>query len=164
MIQTGEGALNETQIILQRMRELAVQSYNDTNTDDDRKQLQSEITQLNQEVDRIGNTTEFNTKKLLDGSCKGVSAAVAGTMQVNNNSSMTVNSLSTGGASVIVKKCKVDRAYMLVRVAAATAGTYTAADFKVIGPDGKASTDITITSTHMVFGSNISSTATNLNL
>lgn len=68
MIQTAEGALNETHSILQRMRELAVQSSNDTNTDADRKEIQKEITQLKKEVDRISTTTEFNTKKLLNGS------------------------------------------------------------------------------------------------
>nr|WP_050632252.1 flagellin [Bacillus andreraoultii] len=68
LIQTAEGALNETHSILQRMRELAVQSSNDTNTDVDREAIQDEINQLNQEIDRIGNTTEFNTKKLIDGS------------------------------------------------------------------------------------------------
>jgi flagellin len=67
MIQTAEGALNETHAIIQRMRELAVQSANDTNTDDDRQKIQLEVTQLLQEVDRIANTTEFNTQVLLNG-------------------------------------------------------------------------------------------------
>lgn len=67
MIQTAEGALNETHSILQRMRELSVQSSNDTNTDDDRAELQKEINQLTDEIDRISITTEFNTKKLLNG-------------------------------------------------------------------------------------------------
>lgn len=67
LIQTAEGALNETQSILQRMRELAVQASNDTNTANDRAEIQKEIDQLTQEIDRIGNTTEFNTKKLLNG-------------------------------------------------------------------------------------------------
>ena len=71
LVQTAEGALNETHSILQRMRELAVQSSNGTNTDDDRKALQEEITQLKDEVNRISTTTEFNTKKLLDGSLNG---------------------------------------------------------------------------------------------
>lgn len=71
LVQTAEGALQETQNILQRMRELAVQASNDTNTDDDRTQIQNEIDQLTQEVDRIANTTEFNSKKLLDGSLTG---------------------------------------------------------------------------------------------
>src|SRR3712207_6584578 len=65
LIQTAEGALNETHSIVQRMRELSVQAANDTNTKDDREQIQKEINQLTEEVDRIGNTTEFNTIKLL---------------------------------------------------------------------------------------------------
>ncbi|MFD1020306.1 flagellin Hag [Thalassobacillus hwangdonensis] len=67
LIQTAEGALNETHSILQRMRELSVQSSNDTNTADDRKELQKEVNELIDEIDRIGNQTQFNTKNLLDG-------------------------------------------------------------------------------------------------
>ncbi|OIQ09838.1 A-type flagellin [Moorella thermoacetica] len=67
LIQTAEGALNETHSILQRMRELAVQSASDTNTNDDRAQIQKEIDQLAEELSRISNTTEFNTKNLLAG-------------------------------------------------------------------------------------------------
>ena len=72
LIQTAEGALNETHSIVQRMRELAVQAANDTLTDADRQEIQKEINQLTQEVDRIAKTTEFNTKKLL----RGVSTTV----------------------------------------------------------------------------------------
>jgi flagellin len=78
LIQTAEGALNESQAILQRMRELAVQSATGTNTDDDRAALQNEISQLKTEIDRIGETTEFNTQKLLNGSLKSVGGAVTG--------------------------------------------------------------------------------------
>ena len=67
MIQTAEGALNETTSILQRMRELAVQSASDTNTDDDRAKIQAETDQLAKEISRISNTTEFNTQNLLAG-------------------------------------------------------------------------------------------------
>jgi len=67
LIQTAEGALNETHSILQRMRELAVQSANDTYTSDDRQQIQKEIDQLVSEIDRISSTTQFNSKNLLDG-------------------------------------------------------------------------------------------------
>ncbi|SFF24986.1 flagellin [Paenibacillus catalpae] len=67
LIQTAEGALNETHSILQRMRELATQSANGTNTDTDRSALQDEMNQLTSEINRIGNTTEFNTQKLLNG-------------------------------------------------------------------------------------------------
>ncbi|MDF2537026.1 MAG: flagellin [Herbinix sp.] len=71
MIQTAEGALNETHSILQRMRELGVQASNDTNTADDRSEIQKEVNQLTEEINRIGNNTEFNTKKLINGDAKG---------------------------------------------------------------------------------------------
>ncbi|OQP07649.1 flagellin [Geobacillus sp. 46C-IIa] len=71
LIQTAEGALNETHSILQRMRELAVQAASDTNTATDRAELQKEVDQLSQELSRIGNTTEFNTQKLLNGTFSG---------------------------------------------------------------------------------------------
>ncbi|MBU3159056.1 flagellin [Clostridium frigoris] len=77
MIGTGEGALNETTSILQRMRELAVQGSNDTNTTEDRTQIQKEMNQLTSETSRIGNTTQFNTQNLLDGSAGTVTAAAA---------------------------------------------------------------------------------------
>jgi Flagellin and related hook-associated proteins len=67
MINTAEGALIETQSILQRMRELAVNAANDTYTTEDRDEIQKEINQLTSEINRIGNTTEFNTQKLLTG-------------------------------------------------------------------------------------------------
>ncbi|MDS1029514.1 flagellin [Bacillota bacterium LX-D] len=75
LIQTAEGALNEVHSILQRMRELAVQASNDTATDSDRAELQKEVAQLKEEIDRISNTTEFNTKKLLDGSLEKAKVA-----------------------------------------------------------------------------------------
>lgn len=71
LIQTAEGALNESHSILQRMRELSVQAANGTETDDDREAVQSEIEQLQDELTRISETTEFNTMKLLDGSLAG---------------------------------------------------------------------------------------------
>ena len=67
LIQTAEGALNETHSILQRMNELATQAANDTNTSTDRKAIQSEIDALTSEIDRIQSTTQFNTQNLLDG-------------------------------------------------------------------------------------------------
>ncbi|MCQ4089317.1 MULTISPECIES: flagellin [unclassified Exiguobacterium] len=75
LIQTAEGALNETHSILQRMRELSVQSSNDTNTNEDRAELQKEVAELTSEVSRIANNTEFNTKTLMSG---GFSASGSG--------------------------------------------------------------------------------------
>ncbi len=67
LAQTAEGALNETHSILSRMRELAVQSSNETLTDDDRTKIQAELNQLVDSIDDIANNTEFNSKKLLNG-------------------------------------------------------------------------------------------------
>ncbi len=75
LIQTAEGALNESHSILQRMRQLAVQAANGTETDSDRGNIQDEIEQLQDELDRIAETTEFNTMKLLDGSFDGIAAS-----------------------------------------------------------------------------------------
>lgn len=77
LIQTAEGALNEQHSILQRMRELSVQAANGTETDDDREAVNNEIAQLQEELTRISETTEFNTMKLLDGSQAG-SASTTG--------------------------------------------------------------------------------------
>ncbi|OAG28580.1 flagellin N-terminal helical domain-containing protein [Thermodesulfatator autotrophicus] len=67
LAQTAEGALDEYTSILQRMRELAVQARNATNTDADRESLNAEFQQLKAELDRIANTTSFNNRKILDG-------------------------------------------------------------------------------------------------
>ncbi len=88
LIQTAEGAMNEVHSMLQRMRELAVQSANGTSTDDDRKAIQDEINQLTSEVNRIANGTEFNTRNIL----KGNEAP---------NSNSTVHRMSTGGPATV---------------------------------------------------------------
>ncbi|QOR35375.1 flagellin [Clostridium sp. 'deep sea'] len=67
LIQTAEGALQETHSILQRMRELAVQSSNDTNTQSERDEIQKEVDELAKEITRIANNTEFNSKKISNG-------------------------------------------------------------------------------------------------
>ena len=67
LIQTAEGALDETHSILARMRELAVQAANDTYDETDRDAIQAEISQLQDELDRVSETTEFNGRKLLNG-------------------------------------------------------------------------------------------------
>ena len=67
VIQTTDGALNEVTSMLQRMRELAVQAANDTNTPEDRAQIQKEVAQLRDEVDRVSSSTEFNSMQLLNG-------------------------------------------------------------------------------------------------
>jgi len=115
MIQTAEGALNETHSILQRMRELATQAANDTNTDSDREEIQKEINQLTSEINRIGNTTEFNTKKLLDGGAsarasslsnyeaEGVAAGGATIVGLNAMSVSAISSVSSSAETLTIK-------------------------------------------------------------
>ena len=68
VIQTADGAMNEVTSMIQRMRELSVQAANGINSISDKQQIQAEISQLREEIDRISSSTEFNTKQLLDGS------------------------------------------------------------------------------------------------
>lgn len=94
MVQTAEGALNETQSILQRMRELAVQASNDTNTAEDRASIQTELNHLTSEITRIGNTTEFNTKKVINGDMSGAGESAEmekQTLTFDNVADFTVN-------------------------------------------------------------------------
>ncbi len=85
LAQTAEGALQESTNILQRMRELAVQSANDTNSAEDRASLQAEVTQLVAELDRISDTTSFNGRGLLNASTAGA------LFQVGANSGQTIS-------------------------------------------------------------------------
>lgn len=86
LMQTAEGALQEVHSILQRMRELAVQGANDTNTEYDREQIQKEIEQLKLEIDSISEKTEFNTRKLLNGS----SAVLSSISKATDNAASVV--------------------------------------------------------------------------
>ena len=95
LAQTAEGALGKVGDMLQRMRELAVQSSNATNSDSDRKALQAEVSQMVAEIDRVAKTSSFNGKKLLDGSFAG------GVFQVGANAgdNITVGSLANSKAN-----------------------------------------------------------------
>jgi len=106
LIQTAEGALNETQNILQRMRELAVQAGNDTNTSVDRDEIQKEVNQLTSEINRIANTTEFNTQKLLNGNASGGLTMQIGanggqtfTVQINTMDAVALKVAGSGGST-----------------------------------------------------------------
>ena len=92
LAQTAEGALEETTNILQRIRELAVQSANDTNNGSDRESIQAEVAQLKTELDRIAGTTNFNGNNVLDGSF------LSRDLQVGANVGETIN-VSIGGAA-----------------------------------------------------------------
>jgi len=99
MLQTAEGGLSETQNILQRMRELAVQGANDTLTAADRQNIKDELDQLSGEIDRISKGTDFNTISLLGG---GTIATSGITFQIGANAGNTVNiSISTANTSAL---------------------------------------------------------------
>ena len=101
LVQTAEGALNETHSILQRMNELATQAANDTNTTADRNAIQSEINQLTSEIDRIQSTTQFNTMNLIDGSFTGKNLQVGSlsgqaiSISIQNMNSSTIFGANT---------------------------------------------------------------------
>lgn len=112
LIQTAEGALNETHSILQRMRELSVQAANDTNDNTvDRAAIQSEIDALIDEVDRISTDTQFNGKDLLDGSAGTLKFHVGAnatqsisfdmTTIASDSTTLAINTLKTGGADAL---------------------------------------------------------------
>ena len=102
LIQTAEGAMNEIHSVIQRMRELAVQGANDTNVYDDRKAITDEMVELKDEIDRIANSTEFNTMKLLNGTFDGGESGdpdKALTLQVGankNDEDIQIGSLEAG--------------------------------------------------------------------
>jgi len=103
LIQTAEGALNETHSILNRMRDLAVQAANDTNTDDDRTAIQQEVDELVSELDRIADTTQFNTQALLDGTFSGKIIHIG----ANSGEALTVDISSMKAADLSVDTLSV---------------------------------------------------------
>ena len=103
LIQVAEGALNETHSILQRMNELATQAANDTNTSVDRQSIKDEIKQLNEELDRISSTTQFNKQDLLTGGFSGklqVGALEGQTMDVKISLAVSAKGLKVSAVEV----------------------------------------------------------------
>jgi len=98
LIQTAEGALNETHSILQRMRVLAVQSANDTNITADRTAVQAEVNQLLAEVNRIATNTQFNTQTLLDGTFTGRMFHIGA--NAGQNVSLSVANMNATGLAI----------------------------------------------------------------
>ena len=166
MVSTAEGALNETTSILQRMRELAVQGSNDTNTTTDRTAMQTEMNQLTSEVNRIGNTTEFNTQKLLQGDGKtnltatGVASANAtlagGTAQTTVEATQT----STFTASAVAATTSVFTMNGQTIAITYTANVGTQADDAVYGMTGGNTATGTVKVNLAAAGTNLNQTVT----
>jgi flagellin len=162
MSQTAEGALQESTNILQRMRELAVQSANDTNSASDRLSLNEEIVQLKNEIDRIAVTTEFNGRKVIDGTMTDATFQVGANAGVNQTISFSIDSARTAdlGTTAIITVTAASASY----TATAGSGLLTAtAD--VAGIDGNYtitvvdSADGATTSSVTVSGTTITVTA-----
>ena len=145
LAQTAEGAMQESTNILQRMRELAVQSANDTNSASDRASLQSEVDQLKQELTRIAETTTFNGKKLLDGSMISAQFQVGanagetisfgiGSARATDlgNHSLTTNNATAGGIEVAT-----------AANAASQANNVKAQDLTIVGKEGSEKVSVT---------------------
>ena len=131
LAQTAEGALQESTNILQRMRELSVQSANDTNTAEDRSSLQAEVEQLQAELDRIAETTTFNGKNLLDGSMIGAKFQVGA--EAGETISISISSAETDQLGV--SRIQLDDSAMNSVVTAATAA---------VGTNGVSATTLTL--------------------
>lgn len=103
LIQTAEGALNETHSMLQRMRELAVQASNDTNTTEDRLSIQGEADQLAKDINRVARDTQFNGQDLLTGA-GGPNSDGSFAFQVgaNENQQITVQIGAMDGSTLLV--------------------------------------------------------------
>ena len=90
VISTAEGAINEIQSMLTRLKELSVQAANDVNSDDEREAIQKEINQINKEIDRISEQTEFNTQSLINGNLsRRVSSDLQGVNQLSESDNST---------------------------------------------------------------------------
>ncbi|WP_010631892.1 flagellin [Sporolactobacillus vineae] len=120
LIQTAEGALSETTSILQRMRELAVQAGNTTNTSEDVSQINTELSHLYSEVDRISNVTAFNTQNLLGGSFVGTLQIGANSGEILNFgiSNMSAGSLFSGFARASIVSLTADNTSASVAISA----------------------------------------------
>jgi len=116
LAQTAEGALGEVTNNLQRIRELAVQSSNATNSSSDRTALQAEVSQLLNEIDRVANQTSFNGVKLLDGSFSGAVFQVG----ANAGESITVTSITDANVAAIGSVSQASGAALTVSASAIT--------------------------------------------
>ena len=124
VIQTADGALNEVTSMLQRMRELAVQAANDTNTPEDRAQIQKEVAQLRDEVDRVSSSTEFNSMQLLNGDMQ-TKAYADGVTRLSVSSAVDPGTYQIQIVQAAMKATLTGRTYASDEVTAAEAGSFT---------------------------------------
>ncbi|MDA9690089.1 flagellin [Betaproteobacteria bacterium] len=128
-VETAEGAMQEVTSILQRMRELAIQSASDTNSDADREFLQNEIDQLSTELDRIASTTQYNGINVLDGSYAnkvfqiGANAGQTMNISVGSMASSVLGVATSNSASVSNASTQVNTSQTVTTGGATAKGT-----------------------------------------
>ncbi|SDZ76021.1 flagellin [Desulfuromusa kysingii] len=154
LAQTAEGALQESTNILQRMRELAVQSANDTNSDSDRASLNDEVIQLKAELDRIAETTEFNGKAVIDGTMSNATFQVGANAGTNQTISFGIDSakgadLGTAG-NIAVTSAVAEGTFSSLSFEGAAAGTTANGTYNVVFEAGA----VTSTSAAYASGTN----------
>ncbi len=162
LAQTAEGALQESGNILQRIRQLAVQSANDSNSAGDRKALQAEVSQLTSELNRIANTTTFNGKKVLDGSFAGQKFQVGA--DANQTINVTISDARATALGNYARNTTNATAGQGIEVATAAAASlannnFQAQDITINGSLGQA----TVTATTLVAGSTARTIASEVN-
>jgi flagellin len=134
LAQTAEGALQETTNLLQRMRELAIQSANDTNSDSDRQSIQDEVTNLKAEINRIAETTSFNNRNLLDGSFGSAKFHVGS----ESNQTITVTTGNARGTNLGSHRVSLQAEAAVGTDAAGATTGYTGAGMVINGSVGSA--------------------------
>ena len=140
MINTAEGAQTEIVNILQRMRELSVQSANDTNTTDDRGYMQSEMSQLKSELDRISQSTSWAGQKLLDGNFAAKTLQIGPSASTSEQINIGIDSMAAGSMGTF----RLDSTSDVVTAADGVAGISQAVtNFDVIGHKGSAEATFT---------------------
>ncbi|ATP46157.1 flagellin [Pseudomonas putida] len=145
--QTAEGAMQESTSILQRMRELSLQSANGSNSDDDRTSLQQEFTALSGELTRIANTTTFGGRKVLDGSFQNVSFQIGSS--ANETISFGMTDISSTGLKGSFSEAKTDGvatdlSAVVTGAVATGASTFRAAPVAYTAPTGTDTIDLVL--------------------
>lgn len=137
MAQTAEGALSESTNILQRIRELAIQSANDTNSSSDRSSLQAEVNQLQQEMTRIAETTTFNERNILDGSLSDAQFQVGASANETISFSISSAKATDLGDNALTSSNSIGIEAATTRGADTTAGNNVGAqDLTIVGERG----------------------------
>lgn len=139
LLETADGALGEVHDILDRMKELAVQAANDTNTAADRSAIQSELDSLSQEIDRIGSTTEFNTYKIFQGSYSTITDGSGSSVAVGD---IPFSAVSLSDISLGTQPFTSSSTHSTLRLTASSTEEYGSVSWNLIFGNGNTSVSL----------------------